>query len=878
MKHWLDHINSDYIPKMARGDKLSMFVIALEGWRRGLGLEFYETKRKSKKEVTYSLSSERKTVPFAVSKGDEVSGEAVKLAGNKWLTKRELEKKGVDVPKGIVVGNDISLETLEATAKKVGYPLVIKPTDSNLGKGVLTNISNFEQLKSNFDNLKNHFKNFIIEEHIDGDEVRVYVVNNEIIAATKRIPANVIGDGKNSIKQLIQDKNKERDKNPNYGNRQIKVDQELKATLKGQGLSVNSVPKKSERVFLRKKSNISSGGEPVDLTSVLPEKVKKAAYQATENIPGLVQAGIDILYDDKSDRCGIIEINTRPGIGMHMFPEKGSAKDIPKAIIDYYFPETKDKSISDRKSIYYDFDTIMSTITEGQISKVSVPNLIDVEYSLNEVIVYGKGFNNLNLNWIKRKLNFYNIDSEISGYDEQIKLLTHCSIETLEEFLQEFKSKSPFSKKIQDIKTQEAGGNLFKGVKLIKKISSTKLNSSQEDIQRDSKQNSKTVLTKKKRLNRNLHKKLIKKFRGKKVGAKVINKIKKLSDNNYPKKVTIAATGDVLLHKRLYKTAKKGNGYNFDDKLKEVEHLFNDGDLKIVNQESIIAGKEIGLSSFPNFNSPVDFGYKLKDLGVDIVSIANNHVLDKGKEGLFKSIENWNEIGIPYVGAYNSKKDSEELRILEANGLRVCFLSYTRSLNGKNLDDNDAHLVGTYKPFKMKPIKDLLKKIKNEDLADITVVSMHFGKEYHLMPSAEQKEVAADLSDAGADVILGHHPHVIQPPEWIYNSRGKRCFVAYSLGNFYTGQVELHRQIGAYLTIDVEKTTKESKVLNLVKPKLVLTFVDACDKKDFKMYTLKEYVKRNRYIKTESGQFNSQEVYDEVRERLKQNIKDLEIE
>lgn len=343
------------------------------------------------------------------------------------------------------------------------------------------------------------------------------------------------------------------------------------------------------------------------------------------------------------------------------------------------------------------------------------------------------------------------------------------------------------------------------------------------------------------------------------------------------KQFTLAATGDVLLHARLYKTAKKKYGYDFNPKIEEIKHLFKLGDLRIVNLESIIAGKEIGLSSFPRFNSPVEIGHLLKDLGVDIVNIANNHVLDRGEEGLLMSIDNLERIGLPYVGAYKSNKDREKLRILHKNGLRICFLSYTRSTGVEKVPEDKPYLVDTYHPMRLKPIKDKIKSIRNKNLADVIVVSLHFGKEYHLQPTSEQKEVSRDLSDAGADVIIGHHPHVLQPVEYILNSRGKETFAAYSLGNFFTGQEGLYRQIGGYLTVDIEKPDSNSTMLKIDNPKIKLTFVDSTDKRDFKMYLFEDIVKNNEYIKTDKGIFNPKDVYKELTNRMKQWVPGLDI-
>lgn len=342
-------------------------------------------------------------------------------------------------------------------------------------------------------------------------------------------------------------------------------------------------------------------------------------------------------------------------------------------------------------------------------------------------------------------------------------------------------------------------------------------------------------------------------------------------------KFTLAATGDILLHKRLYRTAKTDFGFDFNPKFENTKHLFDLGDLTVANQESIIGGKEIGLSSFPDFNSPIEIGQTLKGLGVDIVSLANNHAFDKEEEGVLASLANWNKIGMPYVGAYKSKEDAETLRVLEKNGLRVCFLSYTRGTNGKKIPSNKKYLVDKFHPDRMKSIKDKIKNIRNKNLADVIVVSMHYGKEYHLEPSADQKEVSADLSDAGADIIIGNHPHVLQPPAWIMNSRGKRSLAAYSLGNFYTGQEGLYRQIGGFFTVDIEKKSADSTMLTIDNPALKLTFVDSTQDKDFKMHLLEDIVNTREFIKTDMGEFNSKEVYEEIKARMTKWMPELTI-
>ncbi|MBU9712953.1 CapA family protein [Evansella tamaricis] len=343
-------------------------------------------------------------------------------------------------------------------------------------------------------------------------------------------------------------------------------------------------------------------------------------------------------------------------------------------------------------------------------------------------------------------------------------------------------------------------------------------------------------------------------------------------------KITLAATGDILLHDRLYKKAKikNGLGYDFSELLKEAEPLFKIGDLTIVNQESIIGGEELGLSNYPRFNSPIEIGYKLKEFGVDIVNLANNHVLDRGEVGLLKSIKNWNEIGLPYVGAYCSKEDQETVRIFHKNGLRVCFLSYTKRMAGVKIPHNKAYLVDSFEDASVGKVKKRIEQIKSLDVTDVIVLSVHFGKEYHMLPTSDQIEISNTLSDAGADIILGHHPHVLQPPNYIWNSRGKETFVIYSLGNFFSGQKGINRQIGAFFTIDIEKASMDSQI-KIGNPTIKLTYVDSCDKKTYKIHLLEDVVKGQEKIITHVGEFRSQDVYDKMINHMRKWIPDLNI-
>src|SRR5690625_5275887 len=136
--------------------------------------------------------------------------------------------------------------------------------------------------------------------------------------------------------------------------------------------------------------------------------------------------------------------------------------------------------------------------------------------------------------------------------------------------------------------------------------------------------------------------------------------------------ITLTAVGDILLHGRVYGGLKKKSNFIFDEQLAGVRELLGKTDLTIANLETPIAGTEFGLSGFPRFNAPKEIGYTLKNMGVDLVTLANNHVLDQGEEGLLKTIENLEKIGLIYDGAYKSLEDSETLRVFYVNGISIC--------------------------------------------------------------------------------------------------------------------------------------------------------------------------------------------------------------
>ncbi|MEK8129624.1 CapA family protein [Paenibacillus filicis] len=256
--------------------------------------------------------------------------------------------------------------------------------------------------------------------------------------------------------------------------------------------------------------------------------------------------------------------------------------------------------------------------------------------------------------------------------------------------------------------------------------------------------------------------------------------------------VTLAAVGDVLLHRSVYEDARTGNSFDFRPMLAPVKSMLETADIAIANQESVTGGAAIGLSDYPAFNSPFEVADALRDAGLDLVTMANNHALDRGERALQRAIAHWRTLGVEYTGASTDEADRRRLRILEKHGLKLAFLAYTYGTNGILSPPGKEYLVHRLD-------KEALKQEVSQarQSADAVIVSLHFGNEYQRLPNAGQQELVRLAASAGAVLILGHHPHVLQPAEWVDDGHGSRSLAVYSLGNFIAAQ----KQPGPYTRI-----------------------------------------------------------------------------
>ena len=270
-------------------------------------------------------------------------------------------------------------------------------------------------------------------------------------------------------------------------------------------------------------------------------------------------------------------------------------------------------------------------------------------------------------------------------------------------------------------------------------------------------------------------------------------------DTRKTTKVSMAMVGDALIHGTVYLTANRYanyNGYDFKPMLKYTKELIQDYDLAYYNQETILGGTELGLSTYPLFNSPYEVGDAFIDAGFNLVSLATNHTLDKGERGILNSRAYWNkQENVVAAGSYSSNEERYKIIVSEKNGLTYAFLSYTTYTNGLIVPKGKEYLVNVYDKEKVKKDVEAYK-----DKVDVIMVAMHWGTEYVSYPTTAQKEIANYLASLGVNLIIGTHPHVIEPIEYIDDT-----LVIYSLGNYISSQVGVERLTGLMASLDIIK-------------------------------------------------------------------------
>ncbi len=284
------------------------------------------------------------------------------------------------------------------------------------------------------------------------------------------------------------------------------------------------------------------------------------------------------------------------------------------------------------------------------------------------------------------------------------------------------------------------------------------------------------------------------------------------------REITLMAVGDNLMHMGIVHTGKMQDGtYDYSFLYEGIEDFLEVADIKIINQETILGGNELGFSGFPAFNSPTEVGDAIAKAGFNVVLHASNHTADKGINGLKNCISFWEKYPqVLVAGMYSEADEGHEIPVITIDDVDFAILNYTygpnmetlpKSIQGHldmlcNWDENTGRIdFTTIHPEVLTDIEEA------SQVADIVIVCPHWGTEYMTTPSVYQKEFAQQMTQAGADLIIGTHPHVVQPVEWIESENGNRALCYYSLGNYVSTQKDGISMLEAmaWVTFNVKK-------------------------------------------------------------------------
>lgn len=263
----------------------------------------------------------------------------------------------------------------------------------------------------------------------------------------------------------------------------------------------------------------------------------------------------------------------------------------------------------------------------------------------------------------------------------------------------------------------------------------------------------------------------------------------------------IVFAGDAMQHQAQLDAARCADGsYDYSECFENIAPLIQSADYAVVNLETPVGSRNF--SGYPCFNSPMAFARALKDAGFNMMLTANNHTLDRRDRGLHETIDSLDASGIDHLGTYHSPVARDSLLPLVKNiaGIKVGFLNYTYGTNGISIQGN---AVVDY--IDREQMKKDIERLRTAD-AEIIVVAVHWGDEYHLLENSGQRSIADFLADQGVDIVMGGHPHVIQPMELRYNEKFKKnVLVVYSLGNFISNMKTRDTRGGAIVRVNIAR-------------------------------------------------------------------------
>ena len=273
--------------------------------------------------------------------------------------------------------------------------------------------------------------------------------------------------------------------------------------------------------------------------------------------------------------------------------------------------------------------------------------------------------------------------------------------------------------------------------------------------------------------------------------------------------VSFMGVGDNLIHDTVYNDALQSDGtYDFKKMYSNFKKDAQNSDISFINQETVLGGEDLGLSGYPTFNSPSEIAQNLEDTGFNLVNLATNHCLDQSEQGIINELNTFKQTKIVTNGVYDSQEAFDTIPTFKKKGITFSFLAYTYGTNG--IESPNSYNVRYLDDTQIKTDVAKAKKI-----SDVVIVSAHWGDENTFEPNDLQTHYAQLFADCGVDVVIGTHPHTIQPVEWLTGSGGNKMLCVYSLGNFIGGMLTTDNAIGGEIKFDFVKKEDAISIENV---------------------------------------------------------------
>lgn len=306
--------------------------------------------------------------------------------------------------------------------------------------------------------------------------------------------------------------------------------------------------------------------------------------------------------------------------------------------------------------------------------------------------------------------------------------------------------------------------------------------------------------------------------------------------NNYSE-ISLVAVGDDLVHSEVYDACETDDGYDFNPVFSKVRDAVESADIAAINQETIMVDGDY--SSFPAFGSPYEVADATAGAGFDLVTHATNHAMDRGADAVRGTLKYWEgkHPDVTVLGIHDDEDDAAQVSVVERDGIRVAMLNYTYDLNGFELPEGEDYLVDLLTDERRGQIARDIEQA--EDAADFTVVFAHWGTEYESVPDESQREWSQFFADNGVDLVIGTHPHVLEPVEEIEGEGGNRMVCYYSLGNFVSDQDTVQCMLGGMAKVVIRKGRGDARIKSYSLEPLV-THIGA-GKVSYTTYRLSDY-------------------------------------